>query len=342
MAPIYITNTVALIEQCITLFCFSHNLMLLLHTIHHNRKSKELNNNKLSTPLNIATYLTLISYIFFNIACVVITCIQYYMSPSSLNCFFFYISVFATYYVSKYFIWMYSIVRLKVVFSNTPSKIRYSDKFLLSLTFVFAFTLISLCVFCLLTVDAFQNKVENPLYCAFNAKIWFYIVLGVSESVLSVLCYWLFYRKMKILMGNIDTTNYALLYLLRKYAILSAVSIVSTWIAAMYALFTESGMGIYCLDSIVNLWCILLFDARHNNIYVKFFGCIAKKEWNVKVGFTVEGTNTGNTGSTRTGTSSDKHHQNKMNLEIAIEANSKVVQNATENCVETETVQENH
>eukprot|EP01083_Nonionella_stella_P085858 238196_1 len=303
MAIISINPATVLSERIISSISLSHNIALFIYVVcyHHRHKQETGVTSDLALPLYFATIMVFVAYLSFNIICTLSTLVEFFDdSIFNLNCFIWYIMIFISYYFSKLFIWQYSIIRLRLAFKNTAS-LGYSKRFLCSLSWTFNAVVVGLVIFCLLTVNAFWTRTTSPVYCAFNASYWFYMVYGAAESILSVLCYYLFYRKLNALLslvqnvmhmrqatttdGKGDTDarsfqNYELIYLLRKYAILSGTAILSTWICAGLAMMTESGMGIYCFDSMINCWCIVLFDARYDCIYLKVFGCIAKKDWN--------------------------------------------------------------
>ena len=75
--------------------------------------------------------------------------------------------------------------------------------------------------------------------------------------------------------------DYQLLYVTRKYAILTAISILTTVILILFSVPMGSVLGIGSIDSIINGWCIVLFDAKYNQIYIKLCpASIARPEWN--------------------------------------------------------------
>ena len=76
--------------------------------------------------------------------------------------------------------------------------------------------------------------------------------------------------------------DYQLAYVTRKYQILAWIAVLTTIILIICTFPMGSVMGIANIDSILNSWFIVLFDAKYNYIYVKLCGWIpfAKTEWN--------------------------------------------------------------
>lgn len=76
-------------------------------------------------------------------------------------------------------------------------------------------------------------------------------------------------------------TDYQLLYIVRKHVILTAAIIISTFMCFLGIIMPlGSAVGAGSIDSMINVWCLIMFDKRFNGIYVRIFGCIAKPEWN--------------------------------------------------------------
>ena len=109
----------------------------------------------------------------------------------------------------------------------------------------------------------------------------------MTDSACSILCYWLFYRKMRILTNTFlseqDKPDYILLYVVRKHVILTAAMILSTFFCLLAIILPlDSAVAAGSIDSMVNVWCLLMFDKRFDRVYLSVFGCIAKSEWNTE------------------------------------------------------------
>ena len=195
--------------------------------------------------------------------CCMSTFVEFF--PDLLPCITWYSLEFTLYYVAKFFIWYYSVTRLKIVFDDTLF-LKYPSNFLIFITFMFLMTATGLSTFMISTVYVLQLIPNNDKICTFAAPIWYLSVVGIFDSIMGILCYWLFYRKMNILIilrnqhpnaisSSISQAmtrarartlsdaeqrcGYELAYILRKYAILSASTLLSTWIAAGSASFLK-------------------------------------------------------------------------------------------------------
>lgn len=158
-------------------------------------------------------------------------------------------------------------------------------------------------IFTVSTADIYNLALlKHNIYCVLHPPIWFAGPVGIFDTIMGVVCYWLFYRKMKILTNTLressipengatrtrsmsqaeQTCDYELAYILRKYAILSGTTAISTWIAAGSSIFIESPQGLFAIDTVINTWCILLYNGRYDGVYNKIFGCISNLEWKNK------------------------------------------------------------
>lgn len=293
------------IERFLCTSACLHNLIVFILILWRNRNATELNKeHDLALPLFRVTAITIFSYVLQNLVAALSTMVQYF--PDLLPCVTWYSLEFATYYLAKFFIWYYSITRLKIVFHDTPF-LKYRSKTLTLITIMFLLTAIGLAIFTISTTHIFDLIPANDIFCTYVAPIWFTGTVGIFDSVMGILCYWLFYRKMSILTSILHqkqeqlSTNpspvtrtrtlseaeqrcdYELAYILRKYAILSFCTLISTWIAAGFATFSEAPMGLFSIDTVINTWCILLYDSRYDHIYNKIFKCISKSQWKTKV-----------------------------------------------------------
>ena len=232
-------------------------------------------------------------YSTFNSSCTAQSFMQFYSESWSL-CFYLWESIYTSYYLARFCIWYYNIVRLKFIFKSAPI-LQYHSKFLYSLCVAFILLTVSLITFCTGTAYAF-DLIKYNIYCIFQAPLWFAATVGLFDSILSVICYWLFYRRLNPLAQMIKNHkimkhdnnrkqstdgeyNHDLMYILRKYAILSGCTMISTWIVCGVGSFTQSPCGLFGLDSIVNVWCVMLYDIQFDHIYNLLCGCISKSHW---------------------------------------------------------------
>eukprot|EP01084_Bolivina_argentea_P231360 390197_1 len=258
--------SILLSERIITSLCLCHNTGLLVHKLWKLRSNK----NEFSNPLFLWTNIILLSFTIFNLICFLSTFAEYLR----IDCLYWYLMILSTYYLSKYFIWKHSLIRVQVLSKNA-----YSEKCLFYLSCTFIIIALSLITFTVFTMNHFKIT-KHKSYCPSNVPFWFYMLLGIIESALFIYCCWLFYSKLNSLNESRTTKNFQMLYLLRKLVVLTCVLIASTWIRVLFSSFSLSIQGISCVDSVVNCWCMLLVDARYDNIYLAICKCVAKPEWN--------------------------------------------------------------
>jgi len=67
------------------------------------------------------------------------------------------------------------------------------------------------------------------------------------------------------------------MYATRKYLVLIAVATTSTWSFVAFAVVTDLAFTIASIDSMINLWCLVLFDKRIDWLYRIVFKCCANK-----------------------------------------------------------------
>ncbi len=213
------------------------------------------------------------------------------------SCWFLYVIMFTTYETCKLSIWYYYISRLEILFFSTPS-LNYHPTLVKALKIIFFITAIFIGTIAILGMAPQNSQGQCVLYF----KIWVYGSVIMPDTLMNGLCYYLFHRKMKMLtelyqLSFVQKQNEGksakqsekkldpqLVYVLRKFTILCAVTIVSTWIGAGIILFAPHSSTITaCFDSTINVWCILLYDCRYDYLYLKVFGCIAKSEWKSKM-----------------------------------------------------------
>ena len=75
----------------------------------------------------------------------------------------------------------------------------------------------------------------------------------------------------------VEKTDDDLSYLVRKYLILLAAEIFSTY-SLMICVFTPLFITFFSFDTMINGWCLILYDARYDHIYLRIFGKCAKKK----------------------------------------------------------------
>ena len=297
------------IERILCIIAFVHNLIAFAVTFWRNRNQTELSKeHNLAAPLFKITTTTIFLHTLHVLVSLLTVFVEYY--DSLIPCSYWYTTVFTVYYTSKFCIWYYGIVRCKVVFHDSPF-LQYRAFTLNLISSLFALTAIGLATLLISTSHIYHLIVfsEDNHCCVFMPLFWITLIVIPFDSGMGITGYWLFYQRISILTvmvekkanskslanrclnknGKTLTPQYEseaeessynkLLYILRKYAILNACTLLSTWIAAGFATFVASHMEFFALDTMINTWCILLYDARYDSVYSKIFGCISKSEW---------------------------------------------------------------
>eukprot|EP01084_Bolivina_argentea_P033708 62339_1 len=272
----------------ITCFTIIHHVIIILKTLFENSNLPQQYN-----CLKVFATLIFVANLLWNVINLPVGFIQF--DHYIFGCRFFFGVIMVIYYIGKCCIWVYNIIRLEFIFHGIP--LGYDQKFLNKLKVMFVVSAILLAAVCILGMVPFQN---SDGLCVLDFQLWANASIMMPDAIMSCLCYWLFHRKMKMLtdLYNLnqnqsdteaehrdycedDKVSTQFLYVLRKFTILCAVTIISTWIAGTIAIiFADWSMIMGSVDSIVNVWCILMYDKRYDDIYVRVFGCIAKPEWN--------------------------------------------------------------
>eukprot|EP01084_Bolivina_argentea_P280839 480354_1 len=323
-----LSETWMLSERIMCVYSFIHGIIALIFIFWHNRI-----NNK-TTQLMRVILSIVIGYIFQTLIAAFIAFFEFY--PHILQCISWYSIEFTSYYVAKFFIWYYAIIRLKIIFQGIKL-LKYDSNTLKLITLMFLLTTISLNIFCITCSYVYELiYVSTHGHCTFHAPIWFAAVVGIFDSIMGILCYWLFHRRLSFILAinKANTSNrrlsaaekqcdYELAYIVRKFAILSGCTLLSTWIAAGFGTFTLAPLGLFGIDTVINTYCILLYDARYDHIYHKLFKCISKSQWKYKKN------NNGVRGkvTTKTGNDTDKRISNTAMRTVRIHSETEIETN---------------
>eukprot|EP01084_Bolivina_argentea_P118084 209587_1 len=315
-----------IIDKIIICICLCHNLSLFVKIAYDNHKTTELpSTSKYRNQLYGITMLTIASFFVFNMSQLFAAFDYMY---DSLTCRTVTIISITMYCFGIYLTWLFSLLRIRIVFyrqsSSTFSNVGYSGNFLKLIFFCVSIDIFAL-LFCIIfIITAKEQQIPNTTakYCEVNYKQGTFvhgIIFGILQSAPTLGCFYLFYRKMKLLEVNIfqkipiacqssqslgsstgtqvvihdisdvkQTENnnelekripkqadFELVYVVRKYAVLSGAAIVSSWCIIFFVMFTSVSFSAVAFDTVMNCWCIALFDKRYDNIYKKIFRCVA-------------------------------------------------------------------
>eukprot|EP01084_Bolivina_argentea_P067504 122917_1 len=267
------SDTTVEIEKVIITACLIHNISLFGKVFLSSMKSKELSFNKHSQAtiysLHYIHLITVASFFIYNIIGILAVFDFFILA---IGCKYIILTGIIVYFSAKYLTWIYSLIRLIAAFHS--SAYGYSKTFLYSLGIVLTLNLIIVCLFTILFTDYETTNIPNSdtVHCLIRGNI-ISLLSVILDMTASVGCFWLFYRKMKMLQGTTDPAlNSGLIYVIRKFTILSGTAILSTFILSLFITFTSLAMSAVAIDTVFNCWCIVLFDVRYNDNYKKLFG----------------------------------------------------------------------
>eukprot|EP01084_Bolivina_argentea_P272073 463139_1 len=272
------------LNRIISIPTLIHHSLLFLRVAFDQRKTKELaRNNKYRQTLYITTIVTLFSFVLLallNPLREFAIFYQFISCNTSLT-----LSVL-TFWFTKYCLWLFSILRIRVVFHSEilmqykPITLRLLFVFFTMVYFMVNFTTIGWC-------SGVQNTLPSPdqhvTYCEIQCALWVSAPNGLGDQIATIICLVLFWKRLKLLMKSINASkrlkfNAKLTYVMRKYTVLMATNIISTWILMFISTFTSVTALAGALDSIINMWTLVLFDTRYDNIYRKVFKCVSRTD----------------------------------------------------------------
>eukprot|EP01084_Bolivina_argentea_P244390 409407_1 len=265
-------------NQFFSSLAFLHNFIVFVYIVHQNCKSTELSSTQqFKRTLLIWNLVSIGSFIPFSFGLIAIS-FEYF--KNHLECRYCYLIATTTYWLAKYTIWMYSIVRVKVVFDDSTT-LQYSPKLLLlfqTLFHVFLGINIFLSIFAPeYKVISIGNHMNSMSFCIMIVPYWINAIAFAMDSAATVICFYLFQKKIQLLLSIQSKENNNVrndfLNLLRKYKVLLITVTVSSWILGTSGTFTCFACSLGAIDSIINIWCLVLFDIRYNKLYQRMFRC---------------------------------------------------------------------
>eukprot|EP01084_Bolivina_argentea_P067503 122916_1 len=279
-APKLITysHTTVEIDKVIVTACLIHNISLFGKVFLSNMKSKELSIGKHSElivySLHFMHILTVASFFIYNVVGM-FAVFDFFITL--IGCKDIILISIIWYFSVKYFTWMYSLIRLVAAFNS--SAYGYSKPFLYCLGIILTINLIIVNLFSILFIDYETSNIPNTntVHCLVRGKMMSLVSIMLDMTA-SIGCFWLLYRKMKILQSISITDpefNTSLIYVIKKFTILSATAILSTSVLSLFVTFTSFSLSAAAVDTVFNCWCIVLFDVRYNNSYKTLFGWMA-------------------------------------------------------------------
>lgn len=189
--------------------------------------------------------------------------------------------------------YFYLFARVELLFTETIG-FHYSKEFMLGIK-------IGLIILCTLLAALFCSNYPTFAYNTINGDIgicevvypvWIIGISGFSENLSSLFTFWLFYNGMKKLKQTINqmaeasmhsdknTTDlqWRTMYIVRKCTILYGFTIFTTWMFLGFITLFPVLYLITAMNSIIDVIALLLQDSRYDDMYLRFFGCIARKK----------------------------------------------------------------
>eukprot|EP00483_Globobulimina_turgida_P001194 UN01196 len=259
----------------------THNLCLLVFVCYKNKThGLELTNTNyepsLIKPLYIVTMLTYFGFLFYNIGIISVSLKILYEAFTCTSSLHFAI---ITYTFSKYTLWLFALMRIRILFHSEERKLfGYTTK-----TLTIIFIILTVCfiqniiVFFVATSgrEIFINK--NTSFCAYVVHYMLLIIyVQLMDQVCTIGCFVLFWNKMRSTNTLEKSQRIDLQYVLRKYTILLATNIFTSWISTLLVTFTPLGIMGGQIDSSINMWSIVLFDSKFDKMYISIFGQMVK------------------------------------------------------------------
>eukprot|EP01084_Bolivina_argentea_P290557 499113_1 len=255
------------------IFCFA----TLAYVIWRNKQSEKIKGEfKMNNTLWWATIITII---VFGVSQLSSMSLAFPWLYSFTKCAYLSWINLALYYSSKFCLWTYSIIRLHDVFHKSGT-LAYSDNFLKGLVIFFGFEVFLINIL----ADLYDDQFVYEGLCVVITPDWIPGVIAMIDIVSNVACLWLFYYKMKKLWKMISSVNeiitaqtVELAYIIRKYTVLTAFSVVSTILLGASVAITPIFWTVLTFDTIINVVCLTLFDKRFDRYYQILCCCCAKR-----------------------------------------------------------------
>eukprot|EP01083_Nonionella_stella_P122664 369197_1 len=253
-----------------------HNTLLLLRFIYINIIKKELSDeHTYQMKLYYCTLCTMFGYLLVNTSFLFAELNSFY---HLVGCKMILCSI-AIYGIAKYLGWFHQIMRLKIVFNDTPL-FAYSDTYLrgvcIGLLLVVFIIVTTLCHLAHHVSHAFP-----VLHCDIIVPIWLGVMCAALDSIASFFCVYLFYSKMKRIWtreSQMSSSERMLWYITRKFIILSVATALSTYILTFFMVFSRLISSVISIDSMVNIWCLTLYDSRCDGLYQNIFKCVSRND----------------------------------------------------------------
>eukprot|EP01084_Bolivina_argentea_P026093 48479_1 len=186
----------------ITVFlALTHNLGLFLF-VHYKSKTdgNELSNtHSLRKPLWIATMFTYFGFLFYNTSSVLMSVQSIF---ESLTCTYaLYVSMIA-YTMSRYGVWLFSLMRIRVVFHiELLQSLGYTKKTLIIIFIILTICFIQNLIIMFITTSGIEVNIDiNRSFCAYSIKYMTLVMyMQLVDQLCTIGCFILFFKKMRFI-----------------------------------------------------------------------------------------------------------------------------------------------
>eukprot|EP01083_Nonionella_stella_P073462 198640_1 len=187
----------------------------------------------------------------------------------------------AIFFLAKSSVWYFNVIRVDLVFYAT--RCAYSQLLIISLKLLISaaalFFVLFICVYQMYFENEYQIYESQYQSCVTVSAHTSALVWVVFESMINVTCFWLFWRKIKIIQSDTVLSSdeaESLTNVVRKYAVLIGAAMVSNYVLILLTFMTDLGYAFSTVDTMISIWYLVLFDQRFDSIYRKVFRCMVK------------------------------------------------------------------
>ena len=240
---------------CIEMYVYLKSVKLKINEHKNVSKLQPHNTKKLYHLTNI---LPMISYLFYGLQ-------GFFVILHITNALSCYIGgLIPLYIMGKSFMYLFYIYQLKIIYSQ--SMFNYNKRILVILFISIILYGICISISNALTLKASFIYINGIEYCKRTINGIILASGTVFDLIINIMCFILFIRPLKKLAKINEDTNYKIIKLLYKYAILTSVSVGTTFFTYIMVLFSDLE-AIASIDIIINCLCLMMFNDYHHKMF---------------------------------------------------------------------------
>eukprot|EP01084_Bolivina_argentea_P019869 36943_1 len=177
------------------------------------------------------------------------------------------------YTAAKIMMYCVFIYRLHAIYSKSVFQFGTSTLVILGVTCVLFWTMMAMAN--IWTVTTVFVEIDGEIYCGCKTLMMLAAGILLFDTVISLLCCWLFVRPLRALNKLENNSDQELHDMVIKCTVLTFVAVISTMLS-MIAIVMFYLTGLVALDAIVNCVCVFLFDSDYDAHY-KVLCCGARR-----------------------------------------------------------------